>query len=253
MSEIKRIVRYTLPGIIFLFVLTVSVYVSGDISFKRSLLSVIKGGGIVSVLAFLFGTGAVGYLFSMIYFFLRRSISCYFFDHVPPLLFLCHNYKLVIKAGEDNSKLSKADAWTILNYLWHANMEENNVIGKVDGLVDRLCDVVHGIGATFIGICFAVIAWVFFACFQVEICGESVVIVWKNVVILVGYAVLLLLVYRQYMHTKCDVENLVNTVLVSHLMEKDAGTEVVLCRQPFKGDWICKPPKPQTSPVAPRS
>lgn len=165
MDEVRRFLRYTVPGLSAVVQLFIGLSVS-DIDIVCKIISVKDlTQNIGLVLTIFIGSGGLGYLFANIYFSLSWSWPFKYFVAINHLSLLNNLKEKVIDiidfSGEPYKKdLSKREAWTIITQYWHSKVKKNSKIGGVNSITDRLADVTHSLGATCVGSLSALGSWI---------------------------------------------------------------------------------------------
>ena len=216
MDEVRRFLRYTLPGlsaVIQLFIwLSITDY---DVLFKiLSAKDLIQSLGIV--LTIFIGSGGLGYLFANIYFSLywsRPFSRLVAIDHLTLLEGLRKEMIMIVDmyGKEHINDLSKREAWTIITQYWHSKVEDNIKIKGVNKITDRLTDVTHGLGATFIGSLSAFASWIII---HLHFSEASVFFSSKGILlVLFLWAILIILLGLAYHRTNLALQSIANSTL----------------------------------------
>ncbi len=214
MNEVKRFVRYTLPGLAALL----QAFLILATSEKSYMLSYVKGlsgwetiGG--AAILWLFSAG-LGYLLSIIYFSLAQMIPWLFFYNHKPFFEVMKKQKvgrLVCGCGSniDLTTLTRRAAWVSLNHVWYSLKTTDNPIGSIHSYIGRLCDVMHGLGVTFIGTLLTIVGGFWFV-------GSSgtMLLVLAGLAFFTGFNFISLRVY---------IERLCNTTLYNFIVNKEDG------------------------------
>lgn len=168
MSEIKKFLRYTIPGLIFGVEYALLIFFSNPIDVRASLGPNLKdiinaGSGVVGLLA----AGGISFIFSAIY---HDIVHIGRRLYIPYVLGI--DYLKVIKAAEKKYLISfevieddivnniKADdltqsgAWRILCSYWNSNFELSQ-----DTLTHSLADLLHATGTILVANIVAILAW----------------------------------------------------------------------------------------------
>jgi Ca2+/Na+ antiporter len=168
MDEAKRIVRYTLPGLVYVILLLATfallepdkakeIVLNNDISFGEILGSFILSGGI-------------GYIFSIIYFSLYWWIGGrkgHFYNHLNILNELIKSKKIeIIKPDLSDSKEqnfilnNKREAWYIINVYWYSRGKTSKAIeGIIEKINSYYSDITIGLGTTLIATFFSLLTF----------------------------------------------------------------------------------------------
>jgi hypothetical protein len=176
MDEAKRFLRYILPGLIFPVMVVISLLIS-DFNRTIEILGKTSDKGIIGTIGGVFlASGALGYIFSVIYWVLywrefepryiyKIRINDMAIDHRPLLRGLNERGRIEVvnifgeRVNLDN--ISKKGAFVIFSQHWWTSRIKNEADKEKFDSIDRLSDIMHAIGASFIGICLSVIAWAF--------------------------------------------------------------------------------------------
>ena len=165
MEEVRRFLRFTLPGMACVIELLVALTIS-DFATIKGFLSFVKENSAVGIaISFLLASGAIGYILANIYFALywvKPFSDLIAIDHLSFLKSINNEFDLLDASGNriDVRKISsRRDAWTILSHYWWSRIESDEGIKGTNAFTDRLVDITHSIGATFIGTLFACLAW----------------------------------------------------------------------------------------------
>lgn len=167
MDEVRRFLRFTLPGMASLCQLLLAIYITRS----ETVLSILQEfdsrtnliGGIIALFV---TSGAIGYILASIYHPLYWTIfSWASINHLTVIKELISQKKLLITNFKGNliaiDDLKKRDAWTILTYYWYSNVEESNELKGLSNITDRLTDFTHAHGATFLGTALGLLVWLF--------------------------------------------------------------------------------------------
>lgn len=164
MDEVRRFVRYTLPGLASALLLLIALTFTDGRELAPWLPSTEVKESIALVLGGLLASGALGYLFSVIYF-ATIDIPClacrFTVDHRKLFLDLSDIIDLRDAANKPVSptEMTQREAWATLTRFWFSKYETSPIIKGFNPYNDRLVDVMHGVGATAIGTIAAAIAW----------------------------------------------------------------------------------------------
>ncbi|OFX25488.1 MAG: hypothetical protein A2033_09120 [Bacteroidetes bacterium GWA2_31_9] len=123
MDELKRISRYILPGITVSFVLISFLLLTTEI-YEDYINSVFKNSEFfVSILAIIFSSGALGFIFSLIYYPITQVIFPFFaVDHRIIFKECLDKIEIIKKINPkeviDPEYMTRRDAWILANQLW---------------------------------------------------------------------------------------------------------------------------------------
>lgn len=151
-----KFLRYTIPGLVALlvFYFLISLTKSVDIlNIKGTEISL----GYIAGLVFV--TGGLGAIFNSIYW-----AVCHFFyyplNHTKLIISLKDKLKVTDKEGNLVKDTTKREAWSIFNTYWYSKTNLRTKFEAINPRVDRLSDVTHGLGTTFVGIVSAFTIWI---------------------------------------------------------------------------------------------
>lgn len=230
MDEVRRFLRYTLPGLSAVIQLLIALSIT-DVGIVCKILSVkdlTQSLGLV--LTIFIGSGGLGYLFANIYFSLywswpfNRSVAI---DH---LSFLNNLKKEVIEIIDSSGKpyekdLSRREAWTIITQYWHSKIEKDPKIKGVNSITDRLTDVTHGLGATYVGSLSALASWIGI---HLAIAQNSASFSHKEIFILVSWIILIVLLSFAYRRANMALQSIANSTL----------TDIIRCEYQLTGKKV---------------
>ena len=172
MDEARRFLRYILPGLVFPVMLLITLLIS-DTDRIISFLEKTSDKGTIGAIGGIFlASGALGYIFSVIYWVLYwlpplnpLNVDDMAIDHRSLLRGLEERGRIevvnIFGNRVDLDNISKKEAFVIFSQHWWASRIKNEADKEKFISIDRLADIMHAIGASFIGICLSVIAWAF--------------------------------------------------------------------------------------------
>ncbi|GBE04715.1 hypothetical protein BMS3Abin10_00331 [bacterium BMS3Abin10] len=219
MNEVRRFLRYTLPGIACVIQLLIALSIS-DLDVVSKLWN---DEGAAKGIALVFGafiaSGGLGYVFSIIYFALYWDDSIadkVAIDHRTLLESLQNYVELKCSTGEiiKAESLSKRQAWSIITQYWHSKTAKNKSIKGLNSITDRLVDVTHGIGTTIVGTFIAFATWLLLLFF---ISSNSLNL--KTFYICLTWFVLLSMMYFNYKRSLEALQSIANSTLTQVIME----------------------------------
>lgn len=171
MKDVRSFLRYILPGLVFSIWLLISLLIS-DTDKTICFLKEVNEKNIIGVIAATFlSSGALGYIFSVVYWVLYwlkpfLKINDIAIDHRPFLKGLTEmrKIKIVDIYGErmemdELDNISKREAWVIFSQHWWTSRVRNGADKDKFISIDRIADVTHGIGTALISILLAFISW----------------------------------------------------------------------------------------------
>ena len=163
MQEAQRFLRYVLPGLILFIELIMYLLLSGDVCFNQL---IELGDNIWLAISAFLVTGAIGFLLGIIYnnIIWSELFAKYAIDHRPLLNEGKLKGWLKLQSGladddVDVNKLSARRAWHIAISYWYTRIEMSNSIKGSVLRVERLSDIVNGLGTQCISSLFALIIW----------------------------------------------------------------------------------------------
>ncbi len=228
MDEVKRVLRYTLPGMASLSQLLLAVYFTRSPAIELLLKNLDSHTGLIGgVIAVFITSGVVGYILASAYHTAYWTIFSWFsIDHLTIVRNLISLDKMVVTDSNENpipkKNLNKRDAWKILTYYWYANLEESKELKGLNKITDRLADFTHAHGTSFLGTTLGLLVWFFwFSDFAVGIlsCRDYMVL---------GYWLILLIIYGTGHHfSNKALESMANAAVLSH-MEKMGKFPVII-------------------------
>jgi len=217
MHEVRRFLRFTLPGMASFGQLLLAAYLTNSQAIVDLIISQKNTKDILGWIAAAFvSSGVVGYILASAYHALRwiPPFSFFAIDHLSLVTKLISIKKLQIADFEGDlivkKNLNKRDAWTIITYYWYANIKQSEQLTGLNAVTDRLVDFTHAAGATFLGTLVGLVVWLFwfsgFPCFH------------PKDVILIGCWIILLAIYgvNQRLANKA-LESIANAGILSHM------------------------------------
>jgi hypothetical protein len=165
MEEVKRFMRYVLPGLVVVFELSLALYFSFPDKFACYAATWLANGGFGTELAIFLASGALGYLFSIIYYSLQNACKKkLFYDHSPALKSLEKEKQCIFEVGANFESLKdwskdRRSQWELFNVVWHLSRGKHESLEKVEVVLNRLLDVLHGHGAHLVGALLGIGCW----------------------------------------------------------------------------------------------
>ena len=220
MDEVRRFIRYSLPGLACALQLLILLGISKCYFGKPDIsLNDINLAGAAFVAFFI--SGALGYILSIIYFALywkwplKKWIAI---DH--RCLFeksSDRNYIKLIRLNKDeqNTTLDKREAWVIVARFWNTIIKADGDFKEINSFNDRLVDITHSIGSAIIGFILTFIFWI--------------VIIYKNVrdistcficVVLVIFLYLIFLFCRAYWQSHKALQSISNSTIIDYISKQ---------------------------------
>src|SRR5437762_3456568 len=126
MDEVKRFLRFTLPGLACVLLVLLALSVS-DPDIVRNVLSKDCATSIGEVAVFFLGSGGLGYILANVYFaayWLPLLSKWWAIDHRSVLEQLGDKVKIIDPSGKSllASNLSRREAWQIVSQFWYSKI-----------------------------------------------------------------------------------------------------------------------------------
>lgn len=220
MDEVKRFMRYTIPGmssvLLLLFMLAMT-----DFPYLLEILKNIGGeNSIGTVFALFLGSGALGFIFANMFIFL-----CW----TPPFSrWIALNHKSILGEIKDKvnirrvgggkvrvEDLSRREAWQIVVRLWWTNTGENGYFNRINVFTERVSDIAHSLGALIIGSVCALMAWSLLHYKIIQ--NDQSNIMGKPYCLFASWTILFIMYLFNYIRTVRTHEMVVNTSILSFL------------------------------------
>lgn len=234
MNDIRSFLRYVLPGISFAIFVFLFFLISNGKETVAAIKPLLEDKGLGGSIVALFASGAVGYIFSIIYFawaWGHEQSHSWAQDHRQLVVAaIKREYCLILGPNgqplrhlNDIDNIDQREAWAILNSIWFTLKGTDKSIQELDAYIDRLCNIMHGLGTTFVATIFAYFAW-----FIIYTSYAPSPIRMDNIVsgfgyILVNMILTILLSWvlgHQQSQVKKDIERIVNSSLLTALMNR---------------------------------
>ena len=216
MNDVRRFMRYILPGLACAIELLIALIFSIDININE--LKNFDYIGIGAVFGVFLASGAMGYILSIIYFgIVWFTPNCIFAtDHRSVFAILKDKIQLINEHEHDinSDNLTKRDAWTISSLYWCHNKEKKQIKG-IDPYIDLLLDIYHGLGAFLIGTYLSLISWSLINLFNID---KSYGVIYY-IIIHALWLILLYLIWVNYKNARNGADELVKSTLLSSLLE----------------------------------
>ncbi len=230
MDEVRRFLRFTLPGMASLGQFFLAVYFTRSAAIELLLKKLDSQAGIIGgVVAVFITSGAIGYILASAYIPLYWTIfSLVSIDHLTIVRKLISLDKLVVTDSDGNpipeDKLKKRDAWTILTYYWYANLEESKELIGLNKITDRLADFTHAHGATFLGTALGLLVWFFwFSGFA------DGLLTCRDYIVLVYWLILLMIYGAGHRLSNKALESMANAAVLSHMGKMGKFPVIIPC------------------------
>jgi hypothetical protein len=234
MDEVKRFLRYTLPGMACIIELFVALSIQKtDRSIIINLFKLVQDIGLA--LSVFLGSGALGFLLSGIYFSLcwcPKLEKWFAYDYRPIFNELKSNLFLVDIQGEPyQPELTRREAWVLISQYWHSRIEYCKNIRGVSQIYDRLADVTHGLGATIIGSFLALITWLFLHHYH-----ECLLIF---ILIFSCWIALIVLLYLNFKRSLNNLQTMAMTTLISSIKKEfDNKGKILIYYNPLNNNFF---------------
>lgn len=238
MNDVRSFLRYVLPGIIYLVLVGLSLAVSAPPEYFNNYKEWVSLGSSWTVLGATLISAGLGYLFSIIYFFIinRRVFEKLSPNNYQPALrfieknfgirFYNNDYKVMDLTGKCicDQKLDRKGSWVVLQNIWTASQGYWKDMHETDKFVDRITNVLHGLGATMVATLMALLTWclVVFSCFK-----DSEIYIVTNLIIVLVWIFLFLVILFNFLEAREKVERLINSAVVNAIYERIEKTNSV--------------------------
>lgn len=220
MPEIRRFIRYTLPGI----AISLQMFIALSVSDYDKVSASLKESGLYESIAFVFtallASGGVGYLLSILFFAILwwSPIARLFApDHRAFLITLSESDKIEIKKPDKEepvipTELKQRNAWLITTRYWHSILEVEKCLIGINPTIDRLTDIAHGLGATILGTAIIIPIWAVlrWPLYGFEILG-----------IALWVAILFCMLFASYFPLQRSIQSMVNSSLVEVIINRN--------------------------------
>jgi len=218
MDEVRRFLRFTLPGMASLGQFLLAVYFTRSqtiVALYQKLDS--QADLIGAVVAIFISSGAIGYILASAYHPVYWTIFSWIsIDHLTIVRKLILRGELEVTDSDGilipGNKLKKRDAWTIITYYWHVNLEESKEFIGLNKLTDRLVDFTHAAGATFLGTTIGLLLWFFW-----HSGFTNGIVSCRDYMVLVYWLILLMIYGAGHRLTNKALESMVNAAVLSHM------------------------------------
>lgn len=214
MVDARRFMRYVIPGLIYAVLLAAAFFASDPARMICFITSGDISNNIGFVLTALLASGALGYVFSNIYFGLYwlTDNSIVAINHKALFSALGSRINIINAQGTqiDKNTLTKRDAWTIWSNYWFSNIENSKKYKVSSARVDNLVDITHSLGASLISSFLSFITWLWLSPSLQSDKYKIIIIVW---------GIFLYLLVRNYYKTHRAVERMVNSILCHFITE----------------------------------
>lgn len=214
MNEVTRFVRFTLPGLASVILLLIFLVLTGDLKMADILRAVGANKSVGVILGVFLGSGGLGFLQATVYFALYWFWP---FDRLmaPDDRTFLEDFREMVEfvdsKGNRYSPLdgSRHEAWTIVNIYFTSRIKEVPELRGIIPLTDRLVNVTHALGATFVGTSLSFIAWlcIHFPLKEGDIVGS------KDIVPIFGWLLLLFFIGLSRKHALKAAQSIANSAM----------------------------------------
>ncbi|MCK4223831.1 MAG: hypothetical protein KAX39_01540 [candidate division Zixibacteria bacterium] len=164
MDDVRRFLRFTLPGLASVILLLITLVLSGDLETADIIRLQGAGESLGLILGVFLGSGGLGFLLSTVYFALYWSwpLDRLMAPDNRPFL---RDFEKMIEIVDSEGKryrieaLSRHEAWIIVNHYVASRIENVSEFKGIQSITDRLVDFTHAVGATFVGAFLSFMAW----------------------------------------------------------------------------------------------
>ena len=166
MEETRRFLRYVIPGLLFFIEISLYLFFSA----YRQFISALKewGKDLAFPVSLFLASGGIGFLLGVFYHFLylTKGFRKLAVTHLPLIKDCVKRDWLKLEKREDGSKLeietlTQSGAWRVVTAYWHERRECSNRIKAANARTDSLTDIMHGLGATFVGSVLTIPLWIY--------------------------------------------------------------------------------------------
>lgn len=167
MDDVKRFIRFTLPGIVALAQFLFAVYLTApeQITSVQEQLDDLASVAVLAI-GVLVTSGAVGYVLASAYHALNWALDGLAIDHLTTVKALMSQGELKVTDRTEkpvsHEELDKRDAWMIWTYYFYANVRGSDQLTGLKEISDRLVDYAHSHGTILLGTVLGSLFWLFF-------------------------------------------------------------------------------------------
>lgn len=206
--------RFVLPGLASVIMLLIALIIS-DRSKMICFFHSMSRNDIGVILGLFLASGALGYIFSSIYWTIYWIGPKCFFANDNRSFLKKHKDKLEIV--EEPNKRSKHDAWIIVTLIWHTQIEKSKEIKGINPYVDRINDITHGLGVTFVGSFISLIIWISLHFLVIDNSSK-----WNfiNFIIFFAWVFLIALICWDYHRIKIAHQSLIHSTITKVLQQE---------------------------------
>ena len=225
MNDIRRFIRYILPGLAYAIQLIIALSISDWNNFPEFLKISGRKETVSFILIGFLASGGLGYIFSLIYYGLYwfgPIANKFAINHVSVFQNLNEYIELKDPLGNTISTdtLTKKRAWAILTRFWFSRYEDNNCLKGLTTTTERMSNIVHGIGTTIIASLLSIFSWLIIhyyfsqgACFFTFLSPIGIIL-------LVSWLLFLTLQFSNYFHAMKLFQSIINSSVVEIIMKE---------------------------------
>lgn len=231
MKEAQRFLRYVIPGLVF--IIEVSIYLL--ISANQDFIDLIKKWrteitSISFVISVFLASGGIGFWFGIFYrvLYWSRDYRIKVFKPLSIIPIVNHSSLikdsvirnfLVLRSSDSKevnpNNISQLEAMCIVNAFWNERKESSKKIKEANPFVDRLTDIMHGLGAAYIGSIIAILVWLL----VIPLVFEKLVETRPLIVASFISVVIVIIHYVNYRNVVTNVQRVVNIIVADELEE----------------------------------
>ena len=172
MREAQRFLRYVMPGLIFIIELLTYLLLAQDLCPNQ----MIRYGSHIAVPFSVFlASGGLGFLLGTFYYTLIWAwpFNRWGADHRPLLIDSVNQGWLRLRNSSDDrdidvDKVSQRGAWRIVISYWNTRIDTSPAIKGATPRAERLADITHGLGTTFVA---SVVGFIIFVVLHIWLFG----------------------------------------------------------------------------------
>ncbi len=224
MDEVKRFVRYVIPGIVFIILVFLFFYLSDTTMVINLLKSEAMKNTIGLVLAVFLGSGGLGFILANIYHTIYWTLNRLAINHLPLFRETPPGFRSIDIEGNPISNLTRREAWTIITQYCHSEIKKDS--GKdIEGMcliTDRLVDITHGLGAALVATFLSFPTWYLLRSLKstqniCDIPGRTL-----STIIIIWIVLMIVLIIGHY-RTNRALEEIANSTLARRLRRKQSS------------------------------
>lgn len=222
MDEIRRFIRYTLPGIVCSIEFFIAIAISDAPLMKNIIDNLGSKSNIALVLGGLLATGGLGYIFSSVYFTILLTNPFYKLfsgDHKTVLTNSAELIEILDSTNKPVSpdSLTRRESWEVLTQFWHSEKEKSDELKGINPYIDRVVDITHGLGATSVGSIITFITWIFL---HYQLMERTTIVSSVDIGVIILWLLLIMIFVRNYKSTQKSIQALINSTIRKVLQSK---------------------------------